>query len=120
MGSRIVERLERSEARRFPVAQREIGAAAGSDKNFRALILVDEDMARVELFELRHQEVDQHRLTAARWTNDHRMAQVCRMEIEVIGAASACLEQGDRRPPMIAVLVPCRERMEGRERREII
>src|SRR3546814_879473 len=95
MGSRIVERLERSEARRFPVAQREIGAAAGSDKNFRALILVDEDMARVELFELRHQEVDQHRLTAARWTNDHRMAQVCRMEIEVIGAASACLEQGD-------------------------
>src|SRR3546814_2360343 len=72
------------------------------------------------LFELRHQEVDQHRLTAARWTNDHRMAQVCRMEIEVIGAASACLEQGDRRPPMIAVLVPCRERMEGRERREII
>src|SRR3546814_12824585 len=53
MGSRIVERLERSEARRFPVAQREIGAAAGSDKNFRALILVDEDMARVERSEER-------------------------------------------------------------------
>src|SRR3546814_10530337 len=77
-------------------------------------------MARFELFELRHQEIDQHRLAAARWTNDHRMAQVRRMEIEVIWAARACLEQRDRRPPMIAVLVPCRERMEGRERREVI
>src|SRR3546814_2144463 len=48
------------------------------------------------------------------------MAQVRRMEIEVIWAARACLEQRDRRPPMIAVLVPCRERMEGRERREVI
>src|SRR3546814_15316752 len=89
-------------------------------KNFRALILVDEDMARVELFELRHQEVDQHRLTAARWTNDHRMAKVCRMEIEVIGAASACLQQGDRRTTMIAVLMSCRERRDERERRQII
>src|SRR3546814_18327632 len=77
-------------------------------------------MARVELFELRHQEVDQHRLTAARWTNDHRMAQVCRMEIVVIGAASACLEQGDRRHPLIAVLVPGRERLDWRAGREII
>src|SRR3546814_5207075 len=75
MRSRIVECLERSEPRRLPVAQREIGAATGADKNLRALILVDEDMARVELFELRHQEIDQHRLAAARWTNDHRMAQ---------------------------------------------
>src|SRR3546814_17385004 len=60
------------------------------------------------------------RSAAARWTNDHRMAQVRRMEIEVIWAARACLEQRDRRPPMIAVLVLCRERMEGRERREVI
>src|SRR3546814_19908819 len=52
MRSRIVECLERSEPRRLPVAQREIGAATGADKNLRALILVDEDMARVELFEI--------------------------------------------------------------------
>src|SRR3546814_1015006 len=77
-------------------------------------------ISRCELFELRHQEIDQHRLAAARWTNDHRMAQVRRMEIDVIWAARACLEQRDRRPPMIAVLVLCWERMEGGERREVL
>src|SRR3546814_17544254 len=48
MRSRIVECLERSEPRRLPVAQREIGAATGADKNLRALILVDEDMRSEE------------------------------------------------------------------------
>ena len=55
--ARRIGQRERVEARRLAVAKREIGPAAGPHEDFRAAILVDEDLLGAESLQLRQHEV---------------------------------------------------------------
>src|SRR5690606_25511151 len=72
----IAERLKRRETRWRAVLECQICAARRQHENLSAPVLVDEDLAGTRLFSLCHQEVDEDRLAAARWANDHRVANV--------------------------------------------
>src|SRR3546814_2451716 len=99
--------------------QREISAAAGLHEDLCAAILVDENLPCAGLLGLRHQEVEQHGLAAARGADDQRMAEIALVEVEEIGASGIGFEQGNRIAPMIAGGTSSREGVERREGREI-
>src|SRR3546814_12100927 len=79
--------------------QREISAAAGLHEDLCAAILVDENLPCAGLLGLRHQEVEQHGLAAARGADDQRMAEIALVEVEEIGASGIGFEQGNRIAP---------------------
>src|SRR3546814_9731142 len=73
--------------------QREISAAAGLHEDLCAAILVDENLPCAGLLGLRHQEVEQHGLAAARGADDQRMAEIALVAVEEIGASGIGFEQ---------------------------
>ena len=79
-----VDCLKRREASWLAVLQRQIGSARRPDVNLRATVLVDEELARPELFRLRLQKSLQDRLARAGQTENERVANVSNVEVEVV------------------------------------
>src|SRR6202012_2887215 len=80
---------------------------------------VEKDLFRAGFFELRLQEVLQHRLAGAGGADDEGVADVLSVEVEPEGRTGARLQKRHRLTPMVSRLATRREGVEWAQRREI-
>lgn len=110
--------LERVEAGRLAVVEREVVAAAGAHEDLGAAVLVEEEdrRGRLELLHLAEQEVDQRGLTGTGLADHHGvgdrllaervLGRMGGVEIEVVRLTVGGLQGGGRNRPGLFSFLP--------------